>query len=43
LNRGLELEIKFAGEVTARAAASQLAAGYCPAAGRLHAFLAAGS
>jgi hypothetical protein len=26
-NRGLELEIKFAGEVTARAAASPLAAG----------------
>jgi hypothetical protein len=30
LNRGLELEIEFAGEVTARAAASPLAAGYCP-------------
>jgi hypothetical protein len=43
LNRALELEIEFAGEITAPCHRSPLAAGYCPAADRLHTFLATGS
>jgi hypothetical protein len=40
LNRALELEIEFAGEIAAPRRRRPLAAGYCPAAGRLHTFLA---
>jgi hypothetical protein len=43
LNHALELEIEFAGEITAPRRRSPLAAGYCPAAGCLHTSLAAGS
>jgi hypothetical protein len=43
LNYALELEIEFAREITTPRRRSPLAAGYCPAAGRLHTSLAAGS